>query len=180
MSVPRAVAFDLDGCLWEPEMYELWGGGGSPFAKKDNGDLVDKAGNTVMLIGDARSILTQLATDDKFKNTHVATASSCDEPEWAHECLGKIELGQGRIMGSVFRSHEIYKATSKQVHLKKICSDANCNPEDVIFFDNQMNNCKAVVKLGVTTVFTGTSGVTTQIWQAALQKFPAPGSILKL
>ena len=83
-------------------------------------------------------------------------------------------------MGSVFRSHEIYKATSKQVHLKKICSDANCNPEEVIFFDNQMNNCKAVVKLGVTTVFTGSSGVTKQIWQKALQKFPAPGSILKL
>ena len=43
-----------------------------------------------------------------------------------------------------------------------------------------MNNCKAVVKLGVTTVFTGSSGVTKQIWQKALQKFPAPGSILKL
>jgi hypothetical protein len=28
---PRVLVFDLDGCVWEPEMYELWGRGGSPF-----------------------------------------------------------------------------------------------------------------------------------------------------
>ena len=35
MPKPKAVVFDLDGCVWRPEMYELWGGG-APF--KDNGD----------------------------------------------------------------------------------------------------------------------------------------------
>ena len=179
MSIPRAVAFDLDGCLWDPEMYELWGSGGSPFTKKGE-DVVDKGGNTVRLMGDARYVLTLLKTDDTFKNTHVATASSCDEPRWAKECLEKFEIGNGRVMGSVFHSHEIYKATSKQVHLNKICSDAKCKPEEVIFFDNQMNNCNAVMKMGVTTVFTGTSGVTKEIWAMALKEFPAPGRILKL
>ena len=43
-----------------------------------------------------------------------------------------------------------------------------------------MNNCNAVVKMGVTTVFTGTSGVTKEIWAMALKEFPAPGRILKL
>ena len=122
MSIPRAVAFDLDGCLWDPEMYELWGSGGSPFTKKGE-DVVDKGGNTVRLMGDARYVLTLLKTDDTFKNTHVATASSCDEPRWAKECLEKFEIGNGRVMGSVFHSHEIYKATSKQVHLNKIFSE---------------------------------------------------------
>ena len=28
--LPKALVFDLDGCCWDPEMYELWGGG-SPF-----------------------------------------------------------------------------------------------------------------------------------------------------
>ena len=28
--LPKAFVFDLDGCCWDPEMYELWGGG-SPF-----------------------------------------------------------------------------------------------------------------------------------------------------
>ena len=25
MSVPKLFVFDLDGCCWEPEMYQLWG-----------------------------------------------------------------------------------------------------------------------------------------------------------
>ena len=179
MSVPRAVAFDLDGCLWDPEMYELWSSGGSPF-KKEGDCLVDRGGVSVHLMGDARFVLKQLGTDIKFQNTHVATCSSCDEPSWARECLEKFEIGGGQIMGSVFHSHEIYKASSKQVHISKICASAQCKPEEVIFFDNQMNNCNAVVKMGVTTVFTGTSGVTRAIWEMALKEFPAPGRILKM
>ena len=177
-SVPRAVAFDLDGCLWDPEMYELWSSGGSPFTK-DGDTLVDRGGVVVHLMGDARYVLTQLGTDDKFKNTHVATSSSCDEPAWARECLDKFEIGGGRIMGSVFHSHEIYKARSKQVHLSKVCESAGCKPEEVVFFDNQMNNCNAVVKMGVTTVFTNKCGVTKAIWEQVLKEFPAPGRILK-
>ena len=30
-SLPKVVVFDLDGCVWDPEMYELWGSGGAPF-----------------------------------------------------------------------------------------------------------------------------------------------------
>ena len=26
---PKCVIFDLDGCVWTPEMFELWGGGAS-------------------------------------------------------------------------------------------------------------------------------------------------------
>ena len=29
--LPKILVFDLDGCVWWPEMYHLWGGGGSPF-----------------------------------------------------------------------------------------------------------------------------------------------------
>ena len=29
-ALPKVVVFDLDGCVWDPEMYELWGGG-APF-----------------------------------------------------------------------------------------------------------------------------------------------------
>ena len=32
--LPRVLAFDLDGCVWDPEMYELWGRGGSPFTPR--------------------------------------------------------------------------------------------------------------------------------------------------
>jgi magnesium-dependent phosphatase 1 len=179
MSVPRAVAFDLDGCLWDPEMYELWGSGGSPF-EKDGDNLVDRGGVSVHLIGDARAVLNELSTAEKFQSTHVATASSCDEPSWARECIQKFEIDSDKSMGSAFHSHEIYKASSKQIHISKICEAAGCKPEEVIFFDNQMNNCNAVVKMGTTTVFTGTSGVTSAMWKMALEEFPAPGRILRM
>ena len=29
-ALPKVIVFDLDGCVWDPEMYELWGGG-APF-----------------------------------------------------------------------------------------------------------------------------------------------------
>ena len=79
--------------------------------------MKDRGGVKVYLMGDARSVLTELATDERFAQTHVATASSCDEPEWAFECLKKFTLDeQGKTaMGSVFHSHNIYKASSKQV-----------------------------------------------------------------
>ena len=27
LKLPKLVAFDLDGTIWSPDMYELWGGG---------------------------------------------------------------------------------------------------------------------------------------------------------
>ena len=33
MKLPKVIVFDLDNCFWSPEMYELLGGGGSPFRK---------------------------------------------------------------------------------------------------------------------------------------------------
>jgi hypothetical protein len=42
--LPRCLVFDLDGCVWDPEMYELWGGGGAPFKPNKDGTLSDKAG----------------------------------------------------------------------------------------------------------------------------------------
>ena len=29
-ALPKVIVFDLDGCVWDPEMYQLWGGG-APF-----------------------------------------------------------------------------------------------------------------------------------------------------
>ena len=58
MTVPKLMVFDLDGCLWDPEMYELLGCGGSPFTlRPEDGNLVDKSGNRTELIGDVRKIM---------------------------------------------------------------------------------------------------------------------------
>ena len=74
--LPKVLVFDLDGCLWEPEMYELlYGTGGAPFHIEKDGNLTDKCGNHITLIGDVRDIMYELKTNPKWTNTKVAIAS---------------------------------------------------------------------------------------------------------
>ena len=75
--IPKMFVFDLDGCVWEPEMYEMWGGG-SPFTTQKNGNVKDKKGEEVFFLGDVRNILYELHTDPKFKDSIVGVASTCD------------------------------------------------------------------------------------------------------
>ncbi len=159
--LPRVLVFDLDGCLWDPEMYELWGSGGSPFKVLKNGNLRDRSGTEVRLLGDVRSILHELKTDPKWKDTVMAVASTCDEPSWARECMQKFPIGDGHVVGDVFSHVEIYKA-SKARHLKEISKKTGVPLNEMIFYDNQMNNCHAVAGVGVTVMYTP-DGVTRSI-----------------
>merc|ERR1711955_68175 len=91
--VPKVLVFDLDGCVWDPEMYELWGGGGAPFKVLQNGNLSDRSGTAVRLLGDVRQIMYELKRSNQWSNTVIAVASSCDEPSWAKECIQKFPVG---------------------------------------------------------------------------------------
>ena len=93
---PRLVAFDLDGTLWNPEMYQLWGSGGSPFIVDSQGTMRDCGGVEVNLIGETRQILKDLQSD-KWKKTKIAYVSCTDEPVWADELLRKFDLGSSNM-----------------------------------------------------------------------------------
>lgn len=93
-SLPKVVVFDLDGCVWDPEMYELWGSGGAPFKLRKDGNLSDRSGTVVRLLGDVKNIMTEFKTDSKWSDSIIAVASSCDEPGWARECIQKFPLGE--------------------------------------------------------------------------------------
>ena len=179
-NLPKLLVFDLDGCLWVPEMYELlYGTGGAPFKTKSDGDLTDKSGNIIELMGNVREIMHELKTNEKWSNTRVAIASKCNEPNWAHECLDKFELPDKIKLRTVFHPDliEIYFG-NKQNHLKAIASKSNIDLKDMIFFDNQMDNCVDVAKIGVTVAYTP-SGVTKEAFDQVLEAFPAPGKIIK-
>jgi len=180
MTVPKLMVFDLDGCLWDPEMYELIGCGGSPFTlRPEDGNLVDKSGNLTELIGDVRKIMHELKCDPKWSDTLVAIASKCNEPNWANECLDKFELPGKIKLRSVFDEDliEIYYG-NKQNHLKAIATKSKIDLSDMIFFDNQIDNCHDVAKLGVTVSYTP-NGVTRKDFNKVLAAFPAPGKIIK-
>ena len=88
---PKVVVFDLDGCLWDPEMFMLSWRGGAPFTP-DGDAMVAQSGERVVLLGAARDILRQLRTTDDWSGTKVAISSRTDEPAWAAELLDKFRV----------------------------------------------------------------------------------------
>ncbi|TRY72414.1 hypothetical protein TCAL_03961 [Tigriopus californicus] len=177
--LPSAMVFDLDGCVWDPEMYELWGSGGAPFTQQSNGDLLDRSKQRVVLMGDVRNIMKEFKLDPKWKGTTISIASRCDEPSWAAECIKKFQVGEGLTLDHVFDSNtrEIYKGC-KSGHLKTIARKTGFDLKDMMFFDNEYGNCQTVAKMGVTTVYTP-NGVTREVFENGLSNFPTiDGTIL--
>merc|ERR1712025_735636 len=118
-SNPKVLVFDLDGCVWDPAMYQLYGG--APFKSHSNGEyLTDKRGERIHLLGDIREILHEIKTSRDWSETAIAVASTCDEPDWARECISKFSIGDGYVLKDVFPVNltEIYYASSKQAHFK--------------------------------------------------------------
>jgi len=177
--VPKAFVFDLDGCCWDPEMYELWGGG-APFKENKDGTLSDKNGTKVHLLGDVKNILHELKTDPKWADSIVAVASTCDEPKWAKECIRKFSVGDGLKIFDVFQEDctEIYKAYGKDIHMREIAKKSGIDLSEMIFFDNQTNNTSCVAGMKGPTVVYTPEGVTRALFQEGLDQFPAPGKVI--
>ncbi|XP_040572205.1 magnesium-dependent phosphatase 1 [Lepeophtheirus salmonis] len=170
-SCPKVFTFDLDGCVWEPEMYELWGGGGAPFKTTNDGEtLVDKGGNIVHLLGDTRLIMKELKQNPLYKDAQINVASRCDEPSWARECIKKFKIEDGLYLSDVFQNMEIYKG-NKTTHLKAIAKHCNVDLKEIIFFDNEVQHCYDVSKIGVTAVHTP-NGLTKKLFDEGLSKYP--------
>ncbi|KAL1504426.1 hypothetical protein AB1Y20_010832 [Prymnesium parvum] len=176
-SLPKVVVFDLDGCLWSPDMYMLWGGG-APFTPRADGDLSDASGRRVHLLGDVRRILFELKAEERWQGVVVAVASRTDEPAWARECMQKFEVGprgSGVFLADCIAVEEISKG-NKQKHFKRIAETTGVRLEEMLFFDNERENCLDVAALGVTVAWTP-EGVTAGAWEQSLARFPEPGAI---
>lgn len=146
--VPKLIAFDLDGTVWSPDMYELWSSGGAPFKKMSSNKLVDKGGSAVKLIGIIDQILHELRADDRWEATKVAWVSCTDEPVWADECLNKFDTIGGTPLIETAHSSQIFRS-NKQVHFKKLQIEFGFDFSEMLFFDNEYRNIETVSKLGV-------------------------------
>ncbi len=175
---PKLVAFDLDGTVWFPDMYQLWGGG-APFRVSDpQRELIDKNGNPIRLLGDISRILHSLKFEDEWKGTIIAWVSCTDEPQWANECLSLFKSTPTSVstncaataFSELVDSSEIYKA-NKQQHMRNLQKKfPEIKFEDMIFFDNEMHNIENTTRLGVFSVHCP-DGVTRNLWEQSLASF---------
>lgn len=117
---PEIVVFDLDACVWLPEMYQLWGGGGAPFQyRSTDNSCIDAAGTRVFLLGAIPEVLheeicqvvcvptklvahTQVVEEAVGWGARLAIASRTDEPLWAREILGMFKTAKGATLIDLF------------------------------------------------------------------------------
>ena len=182
--VPRVISpaptatvlvFDLDGTVWSPDMYMLWGGGGPPFAPHPSGDMVDRQGTRIRVLGALRDILTEI--DAMNPRPRIGIASSTDEPGWARELLDRIVVTGERRLISYFDPSliEIYKAKgNKRNHLAAIARKTGAPLGSIVFLDNEYQNIESTRSIGVSAVHTP-EGLTADVWRRLRPRFSGVG-----
>lgn len=178
---PKLIIFDLDGCLWRPEMYELihfMGNIGAPFrqSEQDRNVLLTDGNQPVHLLKDVREVMRDLYTESKWKNIPVGISSRTDAPHWAQKLLKKFVVtlergGEEFALADVIQGPIEMSYDSKVKHFHRISRQTNTAFEDMIFFDNnEYGNCEAVASLGVTVGYCR-GGVCKGIWEKTLEEF---------
>ncbi|CAJ1955765.1 unnamed protein product [Cylindrotheca closterium] len=146
--LPSMIVFDLDDCLWTPEMHELPGMPEIPV----HGDLDDNGTqgvvglqvmryqDTVKLYPGARKVLHELATNPKYKDITLATASSSLEPSYSYACLDGIEILPGVVMGDMMSHNQIGRtgrlSPDKVDHFRLLHEESGIPYTEMLFFDD--------------------------------------------
>ena len=144
MPQPRVVVFDLDACCWTPEMYQI--GRGAPF-KYDAAkcEATASGGDKVQLLGDVRAIWGELHSSELWRQTEVAIASRCDEPQWALELLSKFQVIPGVSMIEVANQRLVQiHSGNKKTHFAEISKASGVAFADMLFFDDDPWNIEQV------------------------------------
>eukprot|EP00729_Bicosta_minor_P021610 gene21610-25089_t len=169
--IPKMFVFDLDNCVWNPEMYQLWGSGGPPFVRNADNTCSSHGGSgeKVWLCGDVQAVWATIHTDPKYAESKIGIASCCDEPKWAAELLNKFEVVPGKTLQDCVAYAQIHKG-SKSGHFRELSRDSGIPVEDMVFFDDQRGNIQTVSAIGVTSILTP-DGVEQKHFDQALEQY---------
>jgi magnesium-dependent phosphatase 1 len=195
--LPTMIVFDLDDCLWSPEMYTLHAIPSIP----EHGDLtparisrptntntpstmrgvvgmqVPPNGPTVRLFTGARQVLYELATDPKYQGIILAAASSSEEPTYSAACLESIEVLPGLTLRQMIHFDQIGRtgplAPNKQTHFRLLHQESKIAFEEMLFFDdcNWGDHCATVTREFGVVSYRTPRGLQYSEFQQALDKY---------
>lgn len=174
-SVPSLVVFDLDACLWLPEMYQL---ACAPSAWDAAAGGVRAGREVVRLFPGALHALAQLASEPRFAATRIALASSTSKPDYARAVLAAYQLSdcRGGTFGERVSWAELYPISHKGAHFRNLQKASGIPFADMLFFDDctWSDNCGEVSSScpGVVGMATP-DGMTVEAWEAGLSAFEA-------
>eukprot|EP00931_Biecheleriopsis_adriatica_P083181 TRINITY_DN56737_c0_g1_i1.p1 TRINITY_DN56737_c0_g1~~TRINITY_DN56737_c0_g1_i1.p1 ORF type:complete len:182 (-),score=37.46 TRINITY_DN56737_c0_g1_i1:4-549(-) len=171
--LPELIVFDLDACLWSPEMYELRA---SPTTYSSERGGVIAGRDTVRLFPGAKVVLKRLLTDDSFKDVRIGVASSTTEPAFASTCLEVLPVDGARPekLAQMISFRQIYPGSKGQQHFPKLKEESGIAYDKMVFFDDCTygDNCANVASHcpGVLCVRTP-DGLTEEAFDLALAAF---------
>jgi hypothetical protein len=113
-TLPAMVVFDLDACLWAPEMFQLPSLPTQEILAQGRcvGLRCAPRGPTVELFPGALHALRMLLTQPEWRGTRIAAASSSLEPAYSFACLRAIEVSrERRAAGSTWLTQCVHAAT---------------------------------------------------------------------
>jgi magnesium-dependent phosphatase 1 len=131
--VPELVVFDLDDCLWSPEMYtlrhvpdtavrgDLGGGCGDGVLRAKASALGGGRGPEVSLFSGAREVMQSIWAGELGDDVRCAAASSADTPQavrCAHGCLALLEVVPGVTMLDFFGRNHAVEVLAANGHLQ--------------------------------------------------------------
>ncbi|KAL1526635.1 hypothetical protein AB1Y20_015339 [Prymnesium parvum] len=171
--LPKLLVFDLDACLWTPEMYELHS---SPSAYDESRGGVAAGHDTVRLFPGAAEVLQLLLNDPRYATVQVAVASSTTEPKWAHHCLDVllVDPERGETIADIVAHRQIYPGSKGSQHFPRLREATGVEYAQMVFWDDcsYSDNCEDVARKcpGALCVRTP-EGLTRELFEAGLAAF---------
>lgn len=134
---------------------------------------------------DVPSILTELATNDEWSDTQLAISSRTDQPEWARELLGLFTIQASKksnaptSLDDVIRGPwEMVSDERKVLHFERLSQETNIPLNQMMFFDNDIGNCKSVSRLGVTVGLA--APMSRSVFDLTVAKYPVKWGVVGL
>jgi magnesium-dependent phosphatase 1 len=182
--MPALIVFDLDACLWEPEMFQISRPTG--YDAKRGGVVAGR--DTVRLFPGAAAVLRRFlpGVDPALAAVRVAVASSTTEPGYARICLGAllVDPSRGETVEDIVDYQQVYPGSKGRAHFPALRAQAGVPFEQMLFFDDCTygDNCAEVAACcpGVACVRTP-EGLTEGLFEAGLAAFArGERSVLKI